>query len=89
MEVLNPKEARDKPREPLPTRFKLFILGNFVGLLVFTQLFAGIPLFAVEFVHLSEAKAGLLFSCNTLLVLLFEAPLVHATKVWLSWSGRP
>jgi MFS family permease len=77
-----PKEKKKRSREPLPTRFKLFILGNFVGLLVFTQLFAGVPLFAVEFVHLSEAQAGLLFTCNTLLVLIFEAPLVYLTKQW-------
>ena len=77
-----PKETRSSDPGPLPGRFRLFILGNFLGLLVFTQLFAGVPLFAVEFVHLTEAKAGLLFTCNTLLVLLFEAPVVHVTKGW-------
>ena len=82
VELQMPKKIEKAAASPLPMRFRLFILGNFFGLLAFTQLFAGVPLFAVEFVHLSEARAGLLFTCNTLLVLLFEAPVVHMTKSW-------
>lgn len=79
-----PKPTPTPKDEPaLPRSFYSFIVGNFLGLLVFTQLFAGVPLYTVELLGRSEAQTGILFTVNTLLVLLLEAPITQAT---LSWS---
>ena len=78
-----PEPTAPTEDEPgLPRSFYWFISGNFLGLLVFTQLFAGIPLYTVELLHRSEAHTGVLFSINTVLVLLLEAPITQATLGW-------
>jgi len=79
----------DGPTEPTPhlplhadRRFLLFLGAVFLVFLVFFQLDAGMPLYMVNYLHLSKADFGLMFTLNTLLIIVIEVPLNAATSRW-------
>ncbi|MBI3926185.1 MAG: MFS transporter [Armatimonadetes bacterium] len=66
-------------------RFLLFLLSTFLIGLVFFQLDAAMPLYLVGELGLTERDFGMVFTINTVLILLFEVPLNARTA---SWSHR-
>lgn len=61
-------------------------------MLVFFQNDSSVPLFITRDLKLKEATYGLIFTLNTILIILFELPLIHATRHWphhksLSWGA--
>lgn len=66
----------------LDARFLFFILAILPVEIVFFQHHSMLPLFLVRDLGLRESSYGLLFTLNTLLVILIEVPLVAALSDW-------
>ncbi len=60
-------------------RFMYFLLANLPVLIIFFQHEATVPLFFVRDLHLPESSFGLMFTINTVLIILLEVPLNLAT----------
>lgn len=63
-------------------RLRYCLLAAVPIALVFFQNDGALPVFLVRHLRLNEAFYGLMFSLNTLLIVLFEIPLNHATAAW-------
>ena len=63
-------------------RFLYFLVVNLLVTMVFFQHNTSMPLYLVGTLHLSPAIYGLLFTVNTLLIVLFEVPLNGAMAGW-------
>jgi MFS family permease len=70
------------PRAHLDLHFVFFLAALLPVTLVFFQHLAAMSLWIVRDHHLPESTFGLLFSVNTLLIVLFEVPLNAATAHW-------
>jgi predicted MFS family arabinose efflux permease len=64
------------------TIFLVFLGGVFLVGIVFYQHESALPLYLVQYLHLSPAFYGLLFTINTLLIVALEVPLNTATAHW-------
>jgi predicted MFS family arabinose efflux permease len=62
--------------------FLVFLGGVFLVGIVFFQHESALPLYLVQFLHLSPAFYGMLFTINTMLIVALEVPLVTATARW-------
>jgi MFS family permease len=64
------------------TMFLVFLGGVFLVGIVFFQHESALPLYLVQYLSLSPAFYGLLFTINTLLIVALEVPLNTATAHW-------
>jgi predicted MFS family arabinose efflux permease len=64
------------------TLFLVFLGGVFLVGIVFFQHESALPLYLVQYLHLSPAFYGMLFTINTLLIVALEVPIVTATAHW-------
>ncbi len=62
--------------------FLIFLGGVFLVGIVFFQHESALPLYLVQYLHLSPAFYGMLFTINTLLIVALEVPIVTATAHW-------
>jgi predicted MFS family arabinose efflux permease len=62
--------------------FLVFLGGVFLVGVVFFQHESALPLYLVQYLHLSPAFYGMLFTINTLLIVALEVPIVTATVHW-------
>jgi predicted MFS family arabinose efflux permease len=62
--------------------FLVFLGGVFMVGIVFFQHESALPLFLVQYLRLSPAFYGMLFTINTLLIVALEVPLNTATAHW-------
>jgi MFS family permease len=62
--------------------FLVFLGGVILVGIVFFQHESALPLYLVQYLHLSPAFYGLLFTINTLLIVALEVPLNTATAHW-------
>src|SRR3982074_461414 len=62
--------------------FLIFLGGVFLVGIVFFQHESALPLYLVQYLHLSPAFYGMLFTINTLLIVALEVPLNTATLHW-------
>ncbi len=78
--------AAATPTHPLGVlrdpRLLYFLVAIFPVLLIFFQVAAAMPLFLVQHLGLRESFYGLIFTINTLLIVLVEVPLNLAMKHW-------
>jgi MFS family permease len=85
----HPSAAPERPVTSRPayldTRYLYFVLAILPVEIVFFQHHSTLPLFLVRDLGLRESFYGLLFTINTLLIILIEVPLVVALS---SWSYR-
>jgi predicted MFS family arabinose efflux permease len=65
-------------------RFLIFLSGVLLVGIVFFQHESALPLYLVQYLHLSPAFYGMLFTINTLLIVALEVPLNTATAHWSS-----
>jgi predicted MFS family arabinose efflux permease len=70
------------PRAHLDARFLFFLAALSPVMFVFFQHISAMSLWIVRDHHLSESTFGLLFSINTLLIVLIEVPLNAVTAHW-------
>ncbi len=63
-------------------RFLVFLGGVILVGIVFFQHESALPLYLVQYLHLSPAFYGMLFTINTLLIVGLEVPIVTATAHW-------
>jgi len=63
-------------------RFLVFLSGVILVGIVFFQHESALPLYLVQYLHLSPAFYGMLFTINTLLIVGLEVPIVTATAHW-------
>ena len=63
-------------------RFLVFLAGVILVGIVFFQHESALPLYLVQYLHLSPAFYGMLFTINTLLIVALEVPIVTATAHW-------
>jgi len=82
-------EAANRHGEPIgpatilhDTFFLVFLGGVFLVGIVFFQHEAALPLYLVQYLSLSPAFYGMLFTINTLLIVALEVPIVTATAHW-------
>ncbi|MDQ6690745.1 MAG: MFS transporter [Gemmatimonadota bacterium] len=69
------------------TRLAIFLLASVMVGIVFFQHESALPLYMVQYLHMSPAFYGTLFTINTLLIVAFEVPLNAATSHWPNtWS---
>jgi MFS family permease len=69
------------------TRLAIFLSASVLVGIVFFQHESALPLYIVQYLHLSPAFYGTLFSINTLLIVALEVPLNTATARWpTTWS---
>ena len=77
---------RDPPRGPATILhdklFLIFLGGVFLVGIVFFQHESALPLYLVQYLKLSPAFYGMLFTINTLLIVALEVPLISATSHW-------
>jgi MFS family permease len=64
------------------TTFLVFLTGAFLVGIVFFQHESALPLYLVQYLRLSPAFYGMLFTINTLLIVALEVPLNTATAHW-------
>jgi predicted MFS family arabinose efflux permease len=64
------------------TAFLIFLAGAFFVGIVFFQHESALPLYLVQYLHLSPAFYGMLFTINTLLIVALEVPLNTVTSHW-------
>jgi predicted MFS family arabinose efflux permease len=64
------------------TTFLIFLGGVFLVGIVFFQHESALPLYLVQYLHLSPAFYGMLFTINTLLIVALEVPINTATAHW-------
>jgi predicted MFS family arabinose efflux permease len=62
--------------------FLIFLCGVFLVGIVFFQHESALPLYLVQYLHLSPAFYGMLFTINTLLIVALEVPINTATAHW-------
>ena len=62
--------------------FLIFLGGVFLVGIVFFQHESALPLYLVQYLHLSPAFYGMLFTINTLLIVALEVPINTATAHW-------
>jgi MFS family permease len=62
--------------------FLIFLGGVFLVGIVFFQHESALPLYLVQYLGLSPAFYGMLFTINTLLIVALEVPLITATSHW-------
>src|SRR3954469_2009214 len=68
-------------------RLAIFLVASVLVGIVFFQHESSLPLYIVQFLHLSPAFYGTLFTINTLLIVALEVPLNQATSRWPNtWS---
>jgi MFS family permease len=68
-------------------RLAIFLSASVMVGIVFFQHESALPLYIVQYLHLSPAFYGMLFSINTLLIVALEVPLNTATARWpTTWS---
>jgi len=82
-------EAGNRDGEPIgpatifhDTLFLVFLGGVFLIGIVFFQHESALPLYLVQYLRLSPAFYGMLFTINTLLIVALEVPLNTATAHW-------
>jgi MFS family permease len=82
-------EAANRHGEPIgpatihrDTLFLVFLGGVFLVGIVFFQHESALPLYLVQYLSLSPAFYGMLFTINTLLIVALEVPIVTATAHW-------
>jgi predicted MFS family arabinose efflux permease len=63
-------------------RFLVFLAGVVSVGVVFFQHESALPLYLVQYLHLSPAFYGMLFTINTLLIVGLEVPIITATSHW-------
>jgi len=63
-------------------RLMVFLFATFLVSAVFFQHEGALPLFLVQDLHLSTAFYGMLFTINTLMIVVMEVPLNAATAHW-------
>ncbi|HUQ99972.1 MAG TPA: MFS transporter [Gemmatimonadaceae bacterium] len=74
---------RESPRTIFHDRpFVIFLLASMLVCIVFFQHEAALPLYLVQWLHLSPAFYGMLFTINTLLIVALEVPITTATAHW-------
>jgi predicted MFS family arabinose efflux permease len=66
------------------TFFLIFLGGAFLVGIVFFQHESALPLYLVQYLNLSPAFYGMLFTINTLLIVALEVPINTATAHWPS-----
>ena len=68
-------------------RLGIFLIASVMVGIVFFQHEAALPLYMVQYLHMSPAFYGTLFTINTLLIVALEVPLNTATSRWPNtWS---
>jgi MFS family permease len=68
-------------------RLAVFLTASVMVGIVFYQHESALPLYIVQYLHLSPAFYGMLFTVNTLLIVALEVPLNTATARWpTTWS---
>jgi len=68
-------------------RLAIFLLASVLVGIVFFQHESALPLYMVQYLHMSPAFYGALFTINTLLIVALEVPLNVATSRWPNtWS---
>jgi MFS family permease len=68
-------------------RLAIFLLASVMVGIVFFQHESALPLYMVQYLHMSPAFYGTLFTINTLLIVALEVPLNSATSRWPNtWS---
>src|SRR5258706_4327870 len=67
---------------PHDGRFLVFLGGVILVGIVFFQHESALPLYLVQYLHLSPAFYGMLFTINTLLIVGLEVPIITATAHW-------
>jgi MFS family permease len=68
-------------------RLAIFLVGSVLVGIVFFQHESALPLYMVEYLRMSPAFYGTLFTINTLLIVALEVPLNAATSRWPNtWS---
>jgi predicted MFS family arabinose efflux permease len=68
-------------------RLTIFLCASILVGIVFFQHESALPLYMVQYLHLSPAFYGTLFTVNTLLIVALEVPLNTATSHWPnSWA---
>jgi MFS family permease len=68
-------------------RLAIFLLASVMVGMVFFQHESALPLYIVQYLHLSPAFYGMIFTINTLLIVALEVPLNMATARWpTTWS---
>jgi len=82
-------EAANRHGEPIgpatilhDTLFLVFLGGVFLVGMVFFQHESALPLYLVQYLSLSPAFYGMLFTINTLLIVALEVPIITATAHW-------
>ena len=63
-------------------RLAIFLFGSMLVGIVFFQHESALPLYMVQYLHMSPAFYGTLFTINTLLIVALEVPLNTATLRW-------
>lgn len=58
-------------------KFFLFLLAFIPVLLVFFQMFSTMPLYLIKDLNFSETSYGLLFTVNTIIIIVIEVPLLN------------
>ncbi|HEY6090200.1 MAG TPA: MFS transporter [Gemmatimonadaceae bacterium] len=87
---VNSEASRSESEHLRPTtilgdaRFLIFLSGVLLVGIVFFQHESALPLYLVQYLHLSPAFYGMLFTINTLLIVALEVPLNTATAHWSS-----
>jgi MFS family permease len=77
------KGSQESPRTIFHDRpFLVFLLASTLVSIVFFQHEAALPLYLVEWLQLSPAFYGMLFTINTLLIVALEVPITMATVEW-------
>lgn len=64
---------------------RIFLCASILVGIVFFQHESALPLYMVQYLHLSPAFYGTLFTINTLLIVALEVPLNSATSHWPNW----
>ncbi|HEX9605891.1 MAG TPA: MFS transporter [Gemmatimonadaceae bacterium] len=82
-EAASPQGSRIGPATILHDgRFLVFLGGVILVGIVFFQHESALPLYLVQYLHLSPAFYGMLFTINTLLIVGLEVPIITATAHW-------
>lgn len=80
--VIDPQVKSSSSKALHDRHFLFFLVAIFSVALVFFQEVSTMPLFLIHNLKFSPKVLGLLFSLNTLLIVLFEVLLTHATSRW-------
>jgi MFS family permease len=79
----DPSDERADPRSLLrDPRLMTFLAAAFLVGIVFYQHESALPLYMVQYLNLSPAFYGTLFTINTLMIVALEVPINRATAHW-------